>query len=147
MVLGYFLRAEKNFPVFWEKRLSMSLRLVFVSGAQFFFEEQTSSFFLKTCEGVQSFEETRKSIQGVIGGVCSPTSPIKNCFKLSINKTSSFFDCKKFRASSHLLNSPFKDQKLTTVRFLGDGVQCLAGKTIRDYETEKPPHFLKNFFL
>ena len=48
-------------------------------------------------------------------------------------------------AACHVLNIPFKDQKLTIMLFGGDGTHCFARKTSRDYEKEKPSPFLKKF--
>ena len=56
-----------------------------------------------------------------------------------------FYDCKKCKACCHVLNVPFKDQKPTIMLFGGDGTQCFARKTSRDYEKEKPSPFLKKF--
>ena len=61
------------------------------------------------------------------------------------NKTSSFYECEKCKASTQVVNNPFKDQKLSTLMFVGDGTLCLARETSRDYEKEKPSPFLKNF--
>ena len=43
------------------------------------------------------------------------------------------------------MNIHFKDQKPTIMLFGGDGTQCFARKTSRDYEKEKPSPFLKKF--
>ena len=55
----------------------------------------------------------------------------------------SFYDCKKCKSCSHVLNVSFKEQKLTIMLLGGDGTHCLARKTSRDYEKEKPSPFLK----
>ena len=57
----------------------------------------------------------------------------------------SFYDSKKCKTCCHVLNIPFKDQKLTIILFGGDGTHCFARKTSRDYGKEKPSPFLKNF--
>ena len=44
-----------------------------------------------------------------------------------------------------MLNNPFKDQKPTIMLIGGDGTQCFARKTSRDYEKEKPSPFLMKF--
>ena len=64
--------AQKDFSISRQKRLSMSAMCVGVSGAQYFFEEQTNSFFLSHGQGVYIFEESPKSIQDVIGDVYCP---------------------------------------------------------------------------
>ena len=51
----------------------------------------------------------------------------------------------KCKACCHVLNIPVKDQKPTIMLFGGDGTLCLARKTSRDYEKEKPCPFLKKF--
>ena len=50
---------------------------------------------------------------------------------------------KKCKACCHVLNIPFKDQKPTIMLFAGDGTNCFARKTSRDYEKASP--FLKKF--
>ena len=44
-----------------------------------FFDEQTKSFFLKFDQGINNFEETKKTIQVVIGDVYCPTCPNEKC--------------------------------------------------------------------
>ena len=53
------------------------------------------------------FDETQKSYQDVIPDVCCPTCPNEKCVHLSTNKNSSFYDCKKCKACSHVHNIPF----------------------------------------
>ena len=98
------------------------------------FDERTNSFFLRFGQGIYIFEETQKSIQDVIGDVHCPICPNEKCVYLSTNKNSSFNDCKKCKACSHLLNIPLKDQKPTILMFGGDGTHCVARKASRDYE-------------
>ena len=77
-----------------------------------------------------------------------PTCRSEKCVYLSTNKTTSFYDCKKCKACCHVLNIPFKDlkdQKPTIMLFGGDGTQCIAKQSSRDYEKEKPSPFLKKF--
>ena len=50
---------------------------------------------------------------------------------------------KKCKACCHILNIPFREQKLTIMLFGGDGTHCFARKTSRDYE--KPSPFLVKF--
>ena len=86
--------------------------------------------------------EVRESI----GDVYCPTCKNEKCVYISTKKTTSFYDCKKCKAYSNVLNIPFKDQKPTIMLFDGDGTHCFARKTSRDYEKEKPsPFFEENF--
>ena len=64
-VFGNTLRAGKDNTILYNRqnRISMASMRVHVSGAQYFFEEQTNSFFLKFGQGMYVFEETKKSIQ------------------------------------------------------------------------------------
>ena len=62
-----------------------------------------------------------------------------------MNKTTSFYDCKKCEACCNVLNIPFKDQKPTILLFGGDGTHCFTRKTSCDYEKEKLSPFLKKF--
>ena len=78
-----------------------------------------------------------------IGDVYCPTCRNGKCVYISTNKTTSFYDYKKCKASCHVLNIPFKDQKPTIMLFGGDGTHYFARKTGRDYE--KPYPFLKKF--
>ena len=52
-------------------------------------------------------------------------------------KTTNFYDCKKCKASCHVLKIFFNDQKLTVMLFGGAGTHCFARRTSRDYEKEK----------
>ena len=52
---------------------------------------------------------------------------------------------KKSKACCNVLNIPIKDQKPTIMLFRGDGTQCFAKRTSRNYEKEKPFPFLKIF--
>ena len=84
-------------------------------------------------------------VQETIGDVYCPTCRNEKCVYISTNKTTSFHDCKKCKACCHVLNIPFKDQKPTIMLFGGDGTHCIARKTSRDSEKEKPSPFLKKF--
>ena len=81
-------------------------------------------------------------VRETIGDVYCPTCRDEKCVSISINKTTSFYDCKKCQACCNVLNIPFKDQKPTKLLFGGDGTHCFARKTSRDYE-KKPSQFLK----
>ena len=70
---------------------------------------------------------------------------LKSVFTFQPIKLTSFYDCKKCKACCHVLNIPFKDQKLTILLFGGVGTHCFARKTSRDYERGKPPPFLMKF--
>ena len=82
-------------------------------------------------------------VRETIGDVYCPTCRNEKCVYISTNETTSFYDCKKCKACCHVLNILFKDQKPTIILFGGDGTQCFARKTSRDYEKEKPSPFLK----
>ena len=84
-----------------------------------------------------------KKVRDTIGDVYCPTCRNEKCVYISTNKTTSFYDCKKYKACCHVLNIPFKDQKPTIMLFGGDGTHCFARKTGRDYE--KPSPFKKKF--
>ena len=81
--------------------------------------------------------------QDTIGDVYCPTCRNEKSVGNSPNKTTSFYDCKKCKACCHVLNIPFKDQKHTIILFGGDGTNCFARKTSRDYEEENPSPFWK----
>ena len=78
-----------------------------------------------------------------IGDVYCPTCRNEKCVYLSTNKTTSFYDCKKFKACCHVLNIPFEDQKPTIMLFGGDGTHCLhesrLRKTFSFFEDFSPP--------
>ena len=80
-----------------------------------------------------------------IGDAYCPTSGNEKCVYISTNKTTSFYDCKKCEAHSHVLNDHFQDQKPTIMLFSGDGTHRFARKTSRGYEKQKPSPFLKKF--
>ena len=84
-------------------------------------------------------------VRETIGDVYCPTCRYEKCVYISTNKTTSFYYFKKCKACCHVLNIPFRDQKLTFMLFGGDGTHCFARKTSRDYEKGEPSPFLKKF--
>ena len=94
----------------------------------------------------QSTKYRKKEICGdnnkTIGDVYCPTCRNETCVDVPTNKTTSFYDCTKCKACCHVLNFPFKDQKLTIMLLGGDGTHCFAKKSSRNYE--KPSPSLKN---
>ena len=79
-----------------------------------------------------------QKVEETIGDVYCPACRNEKCVDLSTNRTSSFYDCRKNKACSHVLNIHFKEQKLTNIMFGGDGTPCFAKKTSRNYKNEKP---------
>ena len=61
-----------------------------------------------------------------IGDEYCPTCRNEKCVYISTSKTTSFYDCKKCKACCHVLNIPFRDQKLTIMLFGGDSTHCFA---------------------
>ena len=84
-------------------------------------------------------------VRETIGDLYCPTCRNQKCVYISTIKPTSFYDCKKCKACSSVLNIPFEDQKPTIMLFGGDDTLCFARKTSRDYEKEKPSPFLKTF--
>ena len=84
-------------------------------------------------------------VRKTIGDVFCPTCRDEKCVYISTNKTTSFCDCKKFKACCNVVNIPFKDQKRTIMLFGDDGTICFARNTGRDKEKEKPSPILKKF--
>ena len=84
-------------------------------------------------------------VQETIGDVFCSTCRNEKCVYIPTNKTTSFYDSKKCQACCHILNNPFKDQKLTITLFGGNDTSCFASKTSRDYEKEKPFAILMKF--
>ena len=74
----------------------------------------------------------KDQVRETIGDVYCPTCRKEKCVYNSTNKTTSFYECKKFKACCHVLNIPFRDQKLTIMLFGGDGTHCFARKTKKD---------------
>ena len=81
-------------------------------------------------------------LRETIGDVYCPTCRNEKCVYISTNKTTSLYDYRKCKTCCHVLNIPFKDQKLTNMLFAGDGTHCFARNTSRDYEKEKSSPFL-----
>ena len=75
-------------------------------------------------------------VRETIGDVYCPTCRKEKCVYISTNETTSFHDCKKCKACCHVLNIPFKDQKLTIMLFGVDGTHRFVRKTSRRYEKE-----------
>ena len=84
-------------------------------------------------------------VRETVGDVYFPTCRNEKCAYISTNKTTSFYDCKKWKVCCNVLNIPFKDQKPTIMLFGGDGTHCFARKTSPDYEKGNPSPFLKKF--
>ena len=84
-------------------------------------------------------------VQETIGDVYCPTFRNEKCVYISAKNTTSFYDCKKWKAGCNVLKIPFEDQKPTIMLFGGDGTHCFTRKTSRDNEKEKPFPFLKKF--
>ena len=103
--------------------------------------EQTHSFFLKFGHGFDFLEETKESIQDLIGDVHCPTCPNEKCVNFSTNKTCSFFDCIKCKAHSQVPNVPFIDKVCCLVVMVHNSLQ----KTSCDIEKGKPVPNLKKF--
>ena len=79
------------------------------------------------------------------GDVYCPICRNEKCVYISTKKLNSFFDCKKCKACSNVLNIRFKDQTPTIVLFGGDGTHCLPElrlrkrKAISIFEEISPP--------
>ena len=84
-------------------------------------------------------------VRETIGDVYCPTCRYENRVYVSTNKTTSFYDCKKCKACSNVLNIPFEEQKPTIMLFDFDGTHFFARKTSRDYEKGTLSPFLKKF--
>ena len=112
------------------------------------FKEQTN-FFLNFVQEIYNIEGTQKTIQVVIGDIHCPIYLFiyQKCVYLSNSKSSSFHDCKKCKACSHVFNIPFKDQKLTHMLLDGDCTHYFAKKVICNYEKRKVSSILKKFIL
>ena len=84
-------------------------------------------------------------VRETIGDVYCPTCRNEKCLYISTIKTTSFYDCKNCKTCYNVMNIPFKDQKPAIILFGGDGTDCFARKTSRDYEKENPSPFWRNF--
>ena len=60
-------------------------------------------------------------VRETIGDAHCPTCRNEKCVYNSTNKTTSFYDCKKWKACCNVLNTPLRDQKLANMLFGGDG--------------------------
>ena len=145
-VFGKSFRAQKDFSISQQERLSMSSMRVFLPGAQYSLWWTKKSFFLKFCQRIYIFEETKKSIQGVIGDFYRPTCPNEKCAHLSTYKILVFTAAKRATPALTCWWIPPKDLKPTIKLFGGDDTHCFARKTSRDSEKENPSPFSKSFF-
>ena len=59
-------------------------------------------------------------VRETIGDEYCPTCRNVKCVYISTNKTTSFYDCKKYKACCNVLNIPLQDQKPTIKLFGGD---------------------------
>ena len=84
-------------------------------------------------------------LQKTIWDMYYPTCRYEKRVYISTEKTTSFFDCKKWNFCCNVSSIPFMDQKPTIMLFGGEGRHCFARKTSRNYEIEKLSPFLKNF--
>ena len=80
-------------------------------------------------------------VRETIGDLYCPTCRNEKRVYISTNETTSFNEFKKCNTRCHVLNIPFREQKLTIILFGGDGTHCFARKASRDYE--RPSPFLK----
>ena len=56
----------------------------------------------------------------------------KKSLQLTTNKSSSFYDCKKRKNCSHVIDIPFKEQKPTIILFAGVWTHCFGRKANSD---------------
>ena len=80
------------------------------------FEDQTNSFFLSLCQGVDIFEENRKSVQDVIGDVFCPGKYCSNREKCEstgcyVTTPRSIYGCGKCGAWLFVQKVPFMLQE------------------------------------
>ena len=104
------------------------------------FEQQTNSFPLKFSQGIFISPETQKPIQDAIRDVYCPTCPNKKCVYISTNKTSSFHDCKEYKACCHVLNIHFQDQNRQICCLAAMAYIALSKRRV--VATKKRNHFL-----
>ena len=81
-------------------------------------------------------------VQETIADVNCPICRNGKCVYFSTNKTSGFYDCKKWKACCHVLNILSKDQKPLIGFFCSDGTHCLHESPVGKRKTIS---FLKNF--
>ena len=74
------------------------------------FEKQTNLFFSRFVQKIFIFEENQNPFQDKIAIVFSPTCPSRNCVYVSTIETSSFYDCKKCKDCSRVLNIPLRNR-------------------------------------
>ena len=126
-------------------RLSKSWMLVHVSGAKNYLWKTNKFVFLEVCSmDIHFWRDEITNLTFCWRCVLSDMPRRQLCLAFN-QETSSFYDCKKWKASSLVLNIPFKDQKPTFFLFGSDGIHCFAKKTSCDYEKQKPSPFLKKF--
>ena len=142
----YLLRAQKDFPISWNKRLSMSSLLVVVWVAQCSLQRKNNLFLLKFGQGIYISEETIKSIQDVIGDVFCPTCTKEKCPHLSANKKSSFYNRRKCDVGSHVPNIKFMGQKRTITMFGGDDTHCFAKRNELELQKGKTISFIEDIY-
>ena len=87
-------------------------------------------------------------VRETIGDVYCPTYRNEKCVYLSINETTSFYDCKKCKACCNVLNIPFRDQKTdnyvvwrwwNTLLCMKDESRLRKRKIISSFEEISPP--------
>ena len=79
---GYFLRAQNDFSISPQRRLSNILNARQRVKCAKFLLKNKQFLFLKLGQGIQVFEETQKSNQDVIGDVYCPICPMEKCVLL-----------------------------------------------------------------
>ena len=110
------------------------------------FEEQTNSFFLKFAQRIYIFEEKEKPFQDVFGAVCCSTCPNEIYVHFSTNKACGFYDCKKCKSCSHVLNIYPRGTKNGQNCCLVEMVHiALQEKRFANMTKEIHLHFWRNF--
>ena len=79
-----------------------------------------------------------------IGDVCCPTCRNEKCVYVSTNKTTKFYDCKKCKASCHVVIFPFKEKNQQLCCLAGTVHIVLQERRVATTK-KKPSPFLKKF--
>ena len=138
-----YFECTKHFSISQQNQLSISSMLINVSGALYFLRRTNKFVFFEVwSRDIYFWRDTK--INSICKWTCVlPNMPLRKNVHLSINRNSSFYECKKCKACSHVLNLPSEDQEPTIILFGGDSTHCFARKTSGAYEKERQVRCLR----
>ena len=133
-MFGYTLCAQKYFSFCWKRWLSVSSLRVHVSVAHYsLWTTNIFRFSRSVTKGFSFLRRPKNQLNMFWRYLFSNISKRKMC--LSFNQQNfQFLRLLKVHSVFYVFNIPFTERKATKTLFGGDGTDCFAAKTSRNYE-------------